>query len=143
MTGQVTVPLPARRLGHRGRAVGANVAPGAAGTATAPTPDRIPRAARVLALAHHWQALLRTGAVRNQADLARLVGVSRARVTQVMGLLNLAPQVQEGVLLSCGSKREAAVVGHAALSRIASEPLWDVQRSTWATLRDISYSSRR
>lgn len=63
-----------------------------------PTPERIPRAARVLALAHRWRGLIRSGAVKDQADLARLVGVSRARVTQVMGLLWLAPDIQEAVL---------------------------------------------
>jgi len=61
-------------------------------------PERIPRAARVLALAHKWRGLIRSGAVKDQAELARLVGVSRARVTQVMGLLWLAPNVQEAVL---------------------------------------------
>jgi len=64
----------------------------------APPPERIPRAARVLALAHKWRGLIRSGAVKDQAELARLVGVSRARVTQVMGLLWLAPDVQEAVL---------------------------------------------
>ena len=63
-----------------------------------PPADRIPRAARVLALAHKWRGLIRSGAVKDQAELARLVGVSRARVTQVMGLLWLAPEVQEAVL---------------------------------------------
>jgi len=61
-------------------------------------PERIPRAARVLALAHKWRGLIRSGAVKDQAELARLVGVSRARVTQVMALLWLAPDVQEAVL---------------------------------------------
>ena len=46
-------------------------------------PERVPRVARLLALAHHWNGLLRAGTVRGRADLARLVGVSRARVTQV------------------------------------------------------------
>ncbi|MGE0193805.1 MAG: hypothetical protein AB7T63_17405 [Planctomycetota bacterium] len=63
-----------------------------------PPPERIPRAARVLALAHKWRALIRSGSVKDQAELARLVGVSRARITQVMGLLWLAPHVQEAVL---------------------------------------------
>ena len=63
-----------------------------------PTPERIPRAARVLALAHRWRGLIRSGAVKDQADLARLVEVSRARVTQVMGLLLRAPDIQVAVL---------------------------------------------
>lgn len=118
MSGQVTVPLPARCRGRHGRA-------GAAGAASPPTPDRIPRVARVLALAHHWQGLLRSGAVRNQADLARLVGVTRARVTQVMALLNLAPDIQESLLFTTGGEPWSL---HRDLLSIATEPAWSQQR---------------
>ena len=41
---------------------------------------------------------LDTGEVRNQADIARREGVTRARVTQVLGLLRLAPEIQETIL---------------------------------------------
>lgn len=127
MSGQVTVPLPARRQGRRGRAVGAGLALRAPGTAPAPTPDRIPRVARVLALAHHWQGLIRSGAVRNQADLARLVGVSRARVTQVLSLLCLAPDVQEELLFAMRGVRPA----EAALRLLARKIDWREQRQWW------------
>ena len=50
----------------------------------------------MLALAHHWQGLIRSGAVRDQAELARLVGVSRARVSRVMRLLDLAAAMLSG-----------------------------------------------
>lgn len=76
MSGQVTVPLPARRRGRAGGAGGTDVAPAAPDTAAAPAPYRIPRIARVLALAHHWRSLIRSGAVKDQAALARPVGVS-------------------------------------------------------------------
>ena len=36
--------------------------------------------------------------VKTQADLAREMGVSRVRITQVMSLLRLAPEVQEQLL---------------------------------------------
>jgi hypothetical protein len=36
--------------------------------------------------------------VKTQADLAREMGVSRVRVTQVMNLLRLSPEVQERLL---------------------------------------------
>jgi len=36
--------------------------------------------------------------VKTQADLAREVGVSRVRITQVMSLLRLAPEIQEQLL---------------------------------------------
>jgi hypothetical protein len=85
--------------------------------------------ARVLALAHHWHGLLRSGAVRDQADLARLVGVSRARVTQVMSLLWLAPGIQEHIL--CMRGMTATMMQEAVIRRVASVQRWDLQRSGW------------
>ena len=64
-----------------------------AGAATIPkpiTPGRIPRISRLMALAIHFDGLIRNGHVADYADLARLGHVSRARVTQIMNLLNLA-----------------------------------------------------
>ena len=90
MTAQVTVRIRERR-GRRGRtglvaAAEVPVAPPTAATLSPPTaPARVPRVARVLALAHHWQGLIRSGAVRDQAELARLVGVSRARRVPASG----------------------------------------------------------
>lgn len=96
--------------------------------ATDPEPpaERIPRAARVLALAHKWRGLIRSGAVKDQAELARLVGVSRARVTQVMGLLWLAPDVQEALL----NGTLDGVLPEGALRAVAQMPLWESQRTT-------------
>jgi hypothetical protein len=51
-----------------------------------------------MALAIHMEQLLRDGRVKDQAELATIAGVTRARVTQVMGLLNLAPAIQEELL---------------------------------------------
>jgi hypothetical protein len=76
--------------------------------------------ARVLALAHHWQGLIRAGVVRNQAELARLVGVSRARVTQVLDLLRLAPVIQAAVLDTTRDR----TWNERSLRALAQEPLW-------------------
>lgn len=43
---------------------------------------RIPRVARLLALAHHFEELLDTGAVETQAEFAELAKLTPARVTQ-------------------------------------------------------------
>jgi hypothetical protein len=56
---------------------------------------RIPRVARLLALAHHFEELLATDAVETQAELAELAKLTPARVTQIMNLLSLAPDIQE------------------------------------------------
>ncbi len=52
----------------------------------------------VLRKAHQWQALLDSGDAVNQADIARREGISRARVTQVMGMLHLAPEILEHIM---------------------------------------------
>jgi hypothetical protein len=68
----------------------------------APTrlPPRIPRIARLLALAIKFQGMVDRGEVRDYADLARLGFVTRARLTQVMNLLLLDPKIQEQILFS-------------------------------------------
>jgi hypothetical protein len=67
----------------------------------APKPPREPRTPRVVELfrkAIEWQSLIERGEVTNKAELARREGITRARVTQVMGMLHLAPKIQAHVL---------------------------------------------
>ena len=63
-----------------------------------PPAARIPRVAKLMALAIRFDQLIRDGVVADQAEVARLGHVSRARVTQIMNLLNLAPDIQEELL---------------------------------------------
>jgi hypothetical protein len=72
-------------------------------------PDPIPRISRLMALAIHFDGLIRDGVVKNYADLARLGGVSRARITQIMNLLNLPPWKQEELLFLEGGQGRAQV----------------------------------
>lgn len=59
---------------------------------------RVPRISRLMALAIRLNQLIRDGVVTDQAELARLGHVSRARLTQIMNLLSLAPDIQEEIL---------------------------------------------
>ena len=68
-------------------------------------PDPIPRISRLMALAIHFDGLIRQGLVRDYADIARLGGVSRARITQIMNLLNLPSWKQEEILFLEGDSR--------------------------------------
>jgi hypothetical protein len=62
-------------------------------------PVRSPaKVARMLALAHHLQRLIDQGLVADRAAVARKLGLTRARVTQLLDLLLLAPRIQEAVL---------------------------------------------
>jgi hypothetical protein len=52
-----------------------------------------------LILAHEWQRALENGDCSSPAALARKLGFSRARVTQVLHLLSLAPEVQQQLMV--------------------------------------------
>ncbi len=68
--------------------------------ATLPPPGepRTPRIVELVCKAIEWRRQLNAGEVRNQADIARREGISRARVTQVMSLLRLTPEIKERIL---------------------------------------------
>jgi hypothetical protein len=58
----------------------------------------IPRIARLMALAIRFDGLLRAEEFRDYAEIACLGRVTRSRMTQVMKLLDLAPDIQEEIL---------------------------------------------
>ena len=95
------------------------------------------RLARQLALAHHVERLVEDGTLRDYADAARVLGVTRARMTQVMNLLALSPALQERVLdgtLRVSERRLRRVVGEVewgrqeALSLLGEKPSGSQQR---------------
>jgi hypothetical protein len=87
---------------------------------------RAPRIARLLALSHKLDAIVRSGEIRDYAQLARLGHISPARLTQIMVLLHLAPAIQEYVLFL--SAADARLITELGLRKIAREPRWDRQR---------------
>jgi hypothetical protein len=94
-------------------------------------PGRVPRVARLLALAHRFEALIAGGHVKDYAELARLGHVTRARITQVMNLLLLAPDIQEEVLFLPPTLRGRDPIRLAVLQPIALQPDWKEQRLQW------------
>jgi len=92
---------------------------------------RIPRVSRLVALAHRFEHLVVSGAVADQADIARLAGLSRARVTQIMNLLYLAPDVQEEVLHLPPTMSGRDAIRERQLRAIARIPEWSKQRQQW------------
>jgi len=85
-----------------------------------------PRIARLLALAHKLDALVRSGAVSSYSELARLGHITPARLTQIMVLLHLAPSIQEYLLFI--STADAQFIKELGLREIAREPRCDRQR---------------
>jgi hypothetical protein len=88
---------------------------------------RYPRAAQVLALALQFQEMIDRGEVRDYADLARLGCVSRERISQIMMLVWLAPDIQQAVL-RLPPYAGRAPFSEGALRKIAKMPLWEDQR---------------
>ncbi len=103
-----------------------------AGAAPPPAaPGRVPRAARLLALAHRLERLLRTGVVRDYAEMARLGHVTRARVSQVRALLLLAPDIQEQLLFLPRIERGRDPIILQDVLPIAATADWRRQRRLW------------
>jgi len=87
---------------------------------------RVPRVARLLALAHHFDHLIEQGVVKDYAEIARLTQLSRARVAQIMTLKFLAPEIQEHVALLPQSHGRYSI-SEKQLRRIAMMPEWEEQ----------------
>jgi hypothetical protein len=100
-----------------------------------PTLGSIPRVSRLLALALHMDGLCRQGEVTDYAELARLAMVTRARMTQIMSLLLLAPDIQEEILFLPRSDGGRDPIREKAVRPIASVPDWRKQRVMWRDLK--------
>ena len=127
MTMEIPISLP--RLG-RGRRrelqSGAEVVP--------LPPGRVPRVARLMALALRLDELVRTGQVASHSALASLGQVTRARICQIMNLLHLAPDVQEALLFLPPTRRGRDAILLADLLPIAAAFDWRKQRRLWRRL---------
>jgi hypothetical protein len=97
------------------------------------SPPRIPRLARLLALAHRLEALLQADVVADYAGLARLGHVSRARICQIVCLAQLAPDIQEEILFLVAEEGRRPLQLRQVLP-IAATLDWDQQRRLWRQL---------
>ena len=87
-----------------------------------------------MALAIHMQRLIDDGAVRDNAELARLGHVSRARVTQIMNMNLLAPDIQEDILFLPRVEPGRDPIREHAVRAMAATPDWGKQRRMWDNL---------
>ena len=86
-----------------------------------PKPTGPSRVARMLALAHYIERLIDDGAIPDYASAAAALGVTRARLSQVMSLLLLAPEIQTHIAVG------ELVLTERALRRVAGEADWKAQ----------------
>jgi hypothetical protein len=98
---------------------------------------RIARVSRLLALAYHFQDLLDTGVVRTQMELAALTKLTTARITQIMNLLFLAPDIQEQILFMPPITQGQPAVTERDLRQVLKTVVWSEQRERWASIRTV------
>lgn len=96
---------------------------------------RIPRIARLMALALHLETLVRSGTASSYAEVARLGHVSRARVSQILSLLQLAPDLQERLLFLVRPAQGREPLPLRQVLAIAALLDWDEQRRRWRKLQ--------
>ena len=123
LTFQTTVHFRKGRSGRKGLKVGHEPA--------APEAGRVPHVSKLMALAIRFDGLVRDGVVTDFAEIARLGHVTRARVTQIMDLLQLAPDIQEAILFLPRTESGHDTVHERDLRPIAAVAEWRRQRRMW------------
>lgn len=98
------------------------------------TAGRVPRIARLMALAIHFDRLLQEGKIKDFADIARLGHVTRARATQIMNLLLLSPFIQEQILFLPPVESGRDPIKEWQVRPIAATADWGKQIPMWGRL---------
>jgi len=130
-TWTVTCPVPGH---HRGR--GRRAARLSEGEPPRPVAlGRVPRVARLLALAWRCEQMLHDGVVPSAAALARLGHITPARLSQIRNLLCLAPDIQEAILFLPPTRHGRDPLTVRQLQPLAAVQDWPTQRRLWAGLQ--------
>jgi hypothetical protein len=87
-----------------------------------------------MALALHFDEQVRRGVLASYTEVATLGHVTRARVSQIMNLLNLAPDIQEALLFLPRTEHGRDPIHLRQLQRIACTLDWKKQRGLWRQL---------
>ena len=99
-----------------------------------PVVGRTPRISKLMALAIRFEGLIADGTVSDYSELAELVQVSRARITQIMNLNLLAPDIQESLLFMEPVRTGRDTLILMDMQRVALEMNWIRQHPLWAEL---------
>jgi DNA invertase Pin-like site-specific DNA recombinase len=108
---------------------------GRAGKRTAPA--RIPRISRLMALALRFEGLLADGTVRSYRELAEVGHVSRPRLSQIMQLAQLAPDIQEQLLFLPPTIEGPDRVFERNVRSLARVLDWEKQKELFRILEDL------
>ena len=100
---------------------------------------RLPRVTQVVALAIQFQDMLQRKEARDYADLARLGCLTRERMSQIMELIWLAPDIQREILEFKPTHTTRFPISELAVRRIAGDLAWNAQRVAWQNLKQANH----
>jgi hypothetical protein len=100
-----------------------------------PQVGTVSRVTRLMALAIRFEGLIRDGIVTDYAELARLGHVTRARMWQIMSLLQLTPDIQEELLFLPPVTSGKDPITERDLRPIVAELDWREQWRLWDAMR--------
>jgi len=78
--------------------------------------------------------MIRSGELKNWAEAARLIGITRARMTQIGKLMLLAPDFQQRILSLPGARETTRLATERELREVYAAPRWNTQRSLFQAL---------
>ena len=104
---------------------------------------RIPRISRLMALAIRLEGMLRSGEVADFMELARISHVTQPRISQILGLTLLAPDIQEELLFLPRVTVGKPEIHEKMLRPIVSEVDWGRQRAMWRAAAFNDGNSRK
>lgn len=104
-----------------------------------PAAGRLPRVTQVLALAIQFQDMIRLGEARDYADVARLGGLTRERVSQIVKLVWLAPDIQIEILNLPPVSNGHFLIRERAMRNISSMICWVDQHREWDKLKELNH----
>jgi hypothetical protein len=96
---------------------------------------RLPQVTRILALAVHFEEMIRKGDAQDYADIGRLCCLCRERVSQVTRLNYLAPDIQVELLYLPPTLTGRYPISESAVRKIANLLSWADQRAAWTELK--------
>jgi hypothetical protein len=100
------------------------------------TVQKEPRLRRSLILAHHLKEMFAQGKAESFSQAGEWLGVSMARLNQVLNLLLLSPNIQEEILFSNNEKIK--LVTEHDVREITMTPDWCEQKNIWRELTALS-----
>lgn len=97
---------------------------------------RVPRISKLTALAIKFDGLLKEGTVSDMSELARLAHVTQPRMTQIMNLLHLVPDIQEELLFLHEVTEGRDPIHERMLRPVTALLDWEEQRKAWGTMQE-------